>query len=616
SPTVWESANGPYLVTSELVVFPGASLTIEPGTEVQFQAGVGIELRSGSITANGTDESPILFTIDPTAEEGDTWRGIYSTVTPGNFQTMNFSHIVLEYAETGIKFNGGGYRNITNSTFRFNDVGVVDGDEGNDFMIFTNCDFLNNNVGTRGRASFFECTFLDNVNATQDIYYFITPDEGGRVIDCYFSNNDVCFINFETVINSAVIRNSVFENNGIVATLYSVEAENSFFIGSEIHAVYANLIDIRNCGFADNGIGLRTTETGTNGFVLNNRFENNDIGIQLDGNGSMVTGNVICNNEIGVFVATPLNVSILNNCWCSEDPEEIADQIFDAVDDVSSGLASFQPFSTNCDDPLLYPGDSNNDGQANAWDLLPIGVHYGEEGPARGVSSASWIGQATSNWGQSMINGLDLKHADADGSGLIDSDDAQVIVNNYNLTHNNFSDLDPVLADDGNFDLRLIVPEEVFANQSVSLPLEIGDASNQLNDFYGIAFAMTADVNFFNPGSFSIDLNDSWLGEPGELLLIYQELPELNRVEVAIVRRDGQPVSGYGLIANLNFVMSEDLILSIEAAEGFSPPSDPVLNLLQIEAITHEGMQIGISYKPEILVISSTEDANPVADIQ
>ncbi|MEL6669763.1 MAG: hypothetical protein AAFP08_12385, partial [Bacteroidota bacterium] len=164
SPTVWESANGPYLVTSELVVFPGASLTIEPGTEVQFQAGVGIELRSGSITANGTDESPILFTIDPAAEEGDTWRGIYSTVTPGNFQTMNFSHIVLEYAETGIKFNGGGYRNITNSTFRFNDVGVVDGDEGNDFMIFTNCDFLNNNVGTRGRASFFECTFLDNVN--------------------------------------------------------------------------------------------------------------------------------------------------------------------------------------------------------------------------------------------------------------------------------------------------------------------------------------------------------------------------------------------------------------------------------------------------------------------
>ena len=218
--TVWAPSGSPYIVTDDLVVFPGASLTIEPGVEVQFAENKGIELRSGSMYANGTATEPLLFTLATTAPQESTWQGIFSTAPLWANITMEFSHFTMEYAEKGIKYNGGGYRFVNDASFQFNTVAIEHGDDGYDWPTMTNCNFFNNTVGVRGRASFFNCEFSNNVRATEDLYSFANGSEGARGVDCIFTDNDFCFINNSTVINRAIIRNSTFEDNGQVATAF------------------------------------------------------------------------------------------------------------------------------------------------------------------------------------------------------------------------------------------------------------------------------------------------------------------------------------------------------------------------------------------------------------
>jgi hypothetical protein len=85
--TVW---SGTYLIKSPVVVADGVTLTIEQGSVLMMQNGVGITV-NGRLMAEGTEAEPVTFTRDPA---GSTWERLMFV----NAEDSRLSHCVIEYA--------------------------------------------------------------------------------------------------------------------------------------------------------------------------------------------------------------------------------------------------------------------------------------------------------------------------------------------------------------------------------------------------------------------------------------------------------------------------------------------------------------------------------------
>ena len=100
--TRWTLANSPYRVSKDVFVHRGATLTVEAGVIILFSGGTGLRVAgiygdAGSLIAEGTSASPIIFT-SVSGNAGD-WKGIFfdrdSDREPYN---SILSHCIIEKA--------------------------------------------------------------------------------------------------------------------------------------------------------------------------------------------------------------------------------------------------------------------------------------------------------------------------------------------------------------------------------------------------------------------------------------------------------------------------------------------------------------------------------------
>jgi len=94
--TTLQATDGPWIVTSDVIVDDGVTLTIEPGTSLFFQDGVRLLVNgTGRLVAEGTPFAMIRFTRVP--DSTGLWGGILFT---DSMQDNRITHAVLEYARS------------------------------------------------------------------------------------------------------------------------------------------------------------------------------------------------------------------------------------------------------------------------------------------------------------------------------------------------------------------------------------------------------------------------------------------------------------------------------------------------------------------------------------
>ncbi len=242
-------------------------------------------------------------------------------------------------------------------------------------------------------------------------------------------------------------------------------------------------------------------------------------------------------------------------------------------------------------DSLVWPGDVNNNGLVNHLDVLYMGAAYGTQGPVRNNSTISWNGWDTpQNWGGAFGNGVSFAFADCNGDGEVNTTDLQAIQVNYDLQH------DALLQDDFLVNPNLEPTALLFDStgnipavpgEFLSIPISLGTDNTPIDDFYGLAFTIEVNTEYVDLASVTIDFEQSWLDPNAEgLLQLQKRVFNENIVEVAVSRRTMTNSFGEGVVANVNFVIIDDL-----------PDFAPETEVLTIKNVLVVDNQLSVNYE-------------------
>ena len=305
SNTTWTKINSPYIVTGNIVLFPGKTLTIEPGVEVKFDGYYNLEVR-GTLVAVGTITDSISFVSNISLIKG-AWDRINILNATHNACGW-FKYCIVKYSSFGVG---------------------VECCWGNDFTYIRNSRFDNNNVASSSFAGW-------------DL----------QIDSCAFTNNNIAITDADKAIT-----NSTFTNNfkGIYCERF--EARNCFFQNNDTAIVWFESLGsafIDSCTIINNHLGVGIN----NGSITNNNISNNVIGITAGHISSYENGieyyvpiknNHICDNtQYNIYNYNSTDKNITQNCFCTTDSSTIESKLFDGYDDISLGLFNYDIYDSTC----------------------------------------------------------------------------------------------------------------------------------------------------------------------------------------------------------------------------------------------------------------------------
>lgn len=251
----------------------------------------------------------------------------------------------------------------------------------------------------------------------------------------------------------------------------------------------------------------------------------------------------------------------------------------------------------------VWPGDTDDDALVNNVDLLNIGLAYNTIGVPRSSQSIQWNGYLADDWSMTFPNGLNAKHADANGDGTINANDTMAIVQNWGLTYNKNGG--------GNgATIYLETAALTITNDSIiTIPIMLGNAQSPVSSIYGLAFSVTYNWELVKDGTAYISFDSTWLGTNQNMIAIQKDFYNNEIIEAAVTRIDGNNVNGFGQIGTLGFTIQDDIIRGGDSLFSFN-----VLNIQAVESdastVDLQGQNQDIYWQTLIDIANNTQNIN------
>jgi Secretion system C-terminal sorting domain len=258
----WPLTGSPYVVTSDVQIAPGFSLTIDPGVHVSFGGGAEILIK-GSFSALGTPGNEIVL-------DGS---GATHTIhfLDANLSLSHLSHCRFQNGGNGIFLDG----NCTNST-------NVEASE------FTNCEILQ--YANTGTLQISNTIFTDAFAQS----YQYQGRHGRLLIDGsrFYQSRTSAYTDNQQPPYTLVVTNSTFDNSSIETAQGSTTYGTSMQMDADtmrnciFHSQYSGGL-LTNCYIVD-------SEFSNNNFPIHNIFDydlKNSIILNTDFVGGTVLGN-------------------------------------------------------------------------------------------------------------------------------------------------------------------------------------------------------------------------------------------------------------------------------------------------------------------------------------
>ena len=268
--TVWTLVDSPFVVSNDVIVYPGVTLTIEPEVEVRFGGNFSLIIK-GALIANGAENKLIKFTSEKEEPEAGDWASIKFEGS----QSSSLRYCVIEYGTNGITLENG-MLNIQESVIRLNS------ENGIEIMNGT-VEVKNNEIAENGGSGIYiaggnKVTVRDNT---------VSSNENGVTL----TGNLTSEINIQ--------QNKILSNAGS---------------GISLEASGYDKTVIRNNNISANHYGFHVL-TNTSTYITHNYISNNTVGIFYETGIHTACFNDIYDNDWGMDVSADAIVNATYNYW-------------------------------------------------------------------------------------------------------------------------------------------------------------------------------------------------------------------------------------------------------------------------------------------------------------
>ncbi len=253
------------------------------------------------------------------------------------------------------------------------------------------------------------------------------------------------------------------------------------------------------------------------------------------------------------------------------DTAQVCLKVWEGPDCADTSCVTVFPNSTDemCyRDDCVWPGDANGDGKANVYDLLNIGLGFGQTGVERTIHAypgdpTAWAPHPSADWDK-WLGAVNYKHLDCDGNGTIDANDMEAIRRNYrndpfvqSVSGENAPPL--FLAFDSDIE---VVERAGKAHIEIAADLRLGSDSRAFQRLHGLALQLEFPDSEVQPDS--VIFNPSSKVDSSSFLWLDHNTPAVDdgllRYDLGITRTDGSSLIEEGALGKVRFIVIADII--------------------------------------------------------